>query len=160
PGRDVSRPHRGHRAGHAHARNHWAGAEDRRVHRIDAALRHSGTGPHRSHRPGPRRSAAEGGDVIRDVVLPTRTMDPKLQQLLAGLKPGQRIRVTQTVRVGDQTWTTTVEGVYRDVNYLATGLSTSRVPEDDLVVPAVHFTKDNGELSSITLDEKSKIEVI
>jgi hypothetical protein len=98
--------------------------------------------------------------VIREVVLPTRTIDPKLQQLLAGLKPGQRIRITQTVRVGEQTWTTTVEGVYRDTNYLATGLSTSRVPEDDLVVPAVHFTKDNGELSSITLDEKSKIEVI
>lgn len=98
--------------------------------------------------------------MIREVVLPTKTIDPKLQQLIAALKPGQRVRITQTVRVGDQTWTTTVEGVYRDVNYLATGLSTSRVPEDDLVVPAVHFTKDNGELSSITLDEKSKIEVI
>ena len=98
--------------------------------------------------------------MIRDVVLPTKTIDPKLQQLLAALKAGQRIRLTQTVRVGDQTWTTAVEGVYRGVNYLATGLSTARVPEDDIVVPAVHFTKDNGELSSITLDEKSKIEVI
>jgi hypothetical protein len=53
-----------------------------------------------------------------------------------------------------------VEGVYRDVNYLATGLSTQRVPEDDIVVPTVHFTKDNGELSSITLDEHTRIEVV
>jgi hypothetical protein len=43
---------------------------------------------------------------------------------------------------------------------LATGLSTDRVPEDDIIVPTVHFTKDNGELSSITLDEHSRIEVL
>lgn len=98
--------------------------------------------------------------MIRDFVLPTRTIDPKLQQLLRDLKAGQRIRITQSLRVGEQHWTTTVEGVYRDVNYLATGLSTARVPEDDIVVPAVHFTKDNGELSSVTLDEKTKIEVV
>jgi hypothetical protein len=27
-------------------------------------------------------------------------------------------------------------------------------------VPAVHFTKDNGELSSITLDEHTRIETV
>jgi hypothetical protein len=43
---------------------------------------------------------------------------------------------------------------------LATGLSTDRVPEDDIIVPTVHFTKDNGELSSITLDEHTRIEVL
>ena len=65
------------------------------------------------------------------------------------------------MRVGSSgTWTTTVEGVFRDVNYLATGLATDRVPEDDIVVVDVHFTKDNGELSSVTLDENSKIEVV
>jgi len=97
---------------------------------------------------------------MHEIVLPTRTIDPELQQLIKGLKPGQRIRITQTVRCGARLWTTTVEGVYRNVNFLATGLSTDRVPEDDLVVPAVHFTKDNGELSSITLDEHTRIEVV
>lgn len=95
-----------------------------------------------------------------EVVLPTRLIDPALKSLLAGLKPGQRIRVTQTVRVGERVWTTTTEGVFRDVNYLATGLSTQRVPEDDIVVPTVHFTKDNGELSSVTLDENSKVSLV
>ena len=83
-----------------------------------------------------------------------------LPAVLHALKPGRRIRVTQTVRVGRQVWTTTVEGLFRGVNYLATGLSTDRVPEDDIVVAAVHFTKDNGELTSITLDENSKIETV
>jgi hypothetical protein len=91
----------------------------------------------------------------------TRPIDPKLAEVIRGLKPGQRIRITQRVRVGSTaTWTTTVEGVFREVNYLETGLSTDRVPEDDIVVVTVHFTKDNGELSSVTLDEWSKIEAV
>jgi hypothetical protein len=34
------------------------------------------------------------------------------------------------------------------------------VPEDDVVVVTVHFTKDNGELSSITVDEHTRVEVV
>jgi hypothetical protein len=97
---------------------------------------------------------------VNDIILPTRQLDPALKELLMGLKPGTRIRITQTVRVGSRSWPTIVEGAFRDINYLATGLSTQRVPEDDIIVPTVHFTKDNGELSSITLDEHSKVEVV
>jgi hypothetical protein len=90
----------------------------------------------------------------------TRPLAPALVALLQALKPGQRIRITQTVRVGRQVWPAVTEGTFRDVNYLATGLSTHRVPADDIVVATVHFTKDNGELSSIALDENSKVERI
>ena len=55
------------------------------------------------------------------------------------------------------TWTAQVQGVFRNVNFLATGLATDRVPEDDIVVVTVHFTKDNGELSSVTLDENTQL---
>jgi hypothetical protein len=94
-----------------------------------------------------------------EIVLPTRTLDPALQSRLAGLKPGQRIRIVQTIRVGSRSWKATVEGVFRHIDYLATGLSTQRVHVDDIVVPCVHFTKDNGELSSISLDEHSMLEL-
>jgi hypothetical protein len=57
-------------------------------------------------------------------------------------------------------WSAETEGTFRSVNYLATGLATDRVPEDDIVVITVHFTKKNGELSSITLDENSQIEAV
>ena len=90
----------------------------------------------------------------------TRPVSPVLVSLLERLQPGQRIRITQTVRVGQKQSQTTVEGAFRGVNYLATGLSTQRVPEDDIIVPTVHFTKDNGELSSVALDEHSRIEVL
>jgi hypothetical protein len=91
----------------------------------------------------------------------TRPVRPELTALLRDLKPGQRIKITQTVRVGSTaTWPAVVEGTFRHVNYLATGLSTDRVPEDDIVVVMVHFTKDNGELSSVTLDENSQVEIV
>jgi hypothetical protein len=91
----------------------------------------------------------------------TRTIDPQLSALLRGLHPGQRIKITQTVRVGLQQWTATVTGKFRALNYLVTGLATDRVPEDAIVVVAVHFEKEpHGELSSVTLDENSKVEVL
>ena len=90
----------------------------------------------------------------------TRPVSPALTAVLRSLKPGQRIKITQTVRVGGEQWQAVVTGIFRHVNYLATGLATQRVPEDDIVVPTVHFTKDNGELSSVTLDEQSQIEAM
>ena len=97
------------------------------------------------------------------VTLPssTRPVRPELAALLRQLQPGQRIKITQRVRVGSTaTWNAPVEGRFRNFNYLATGLATERVPEDDIVVVTVHFTKDNGELSSVTLDEHTRIEVV
>ncbi|HJZ92311.1 MAG TPA: hypothetical protein VKE40_15655 [Gemmataceae bacterium] len=90
----------------------------------------------------------------------TRKLSAQQIDVLRGLKPGQRIRVVQTVRVGARKWQTTAEGMFREINYLATGLATDRVPEDDIVVPVVHFAKDNGELSSITLDENSVVTLV
>jgi hypothetical protein len=103
----------------------------------------------------------------------TRKIAPALADLLFELRPGQRIEITQTVRVGSKSWQAKVTGVYRGVNYLATGLATHRIPEDDIVVPVVHFAKDivspasqdpgkklSPELSSVSLDENSQIRVL
>jgi hypothetical protein len=88
----------------------------------------------------------------------TRKVDPALAEVLTALKAGDRIRITQTVRVGARTWPAATGGAFRHIDYLATGLSTERVPEDDIVVPVVHFTKDNGELSSIAIDGHTRVE--
>ena len=90
---------------------------------------------------------------------PARRLDPKLVELLRALQPGQKIRIVQTVRVGGRTWTAPTGGAFRHINYLATGVTTHRIPEDDVVVPMVHFTKDNGELSSVALDENTRVEL-
>ncbi len=90
----------------------------------------------------------------------TRKISDTQLQILKSMQSGQRIQVIQTVRVGKRKWTTTIVGVYRHMNYLATGITTERVPEDDIIVPVVHFTKDNGELTSIAVDENSQISVV
>jgi len=76
------------------------------------------------------------------------------------LRPGQRIRITQTVRVGLDCWTTTVTGIFREAQVLVTGLATERAPDDIVSARTIHFIKDNGELSSIIVDERTRIEVL
>jgi len=76
------------------------------------------------------------------------------------LKPGQRVRITQTVKVGNRIWPHAVEGTVRDVQTLVTGLATQRNPDDIITVATVHFMKDNKELSSIAVDERTQIEVM
>jgi len=91
-------------------------------------------------------------------VYPTGTIRPELQRVLDDLKPGQRFRITQTVRVGLKSWPAVVIGTFRHLDKMATGLATDRVPTDAIIVPIVHFTKDNGELSSIAVDDCTVIE--
>jgi len=95
--------------------------------------------------------------TAENIVLPTRRLDPAQADLLKSLKAGDRIKVVQTVRVGAKTWEATAEGVFRELGYLQTGITTERVKDDDLVVPVVRFTKPNGELSSVSVDENTKV---
>jgi len=89
----------------------------------------------------------------------TRALNPDISNILKTLTTGQRIRVTLKLRVGSTaTWMAPIEGTYRHYNFLSTGIATDRIPEDDIVVVCVHFTKDNGELSSFTVDDHTKIE--
>ncbi len=91
----------------------------------------------------------------------TRTLNPKISEVLNSLVKGQRIRVTLKLRVGSTaTWIAPIEGIFRHFNFLSTGIATDRIPEDDIVVVCVHFTKDNGELSSFTVDDHTTIEKI
>ena len=94
-------------------------------------------------------------------VYTTRPIPEEVLRTLDKLRAGQRIRISHRVKVGSsKTWTLTVEGAFRHVDSLATGLATDRLREDDIVIPVVHFTKDNQEMSSISVDEHTKIEII
>jgi hypothetical protein len=92
-----------------------------------------------------------------DITLPSRRLAPAVADLLRSLQPGDRITVTHTVRVGGRSWPATAAGRFRGVNYLSTGVTTDRRPEDDIVVPTVHFAKDDGELASVALDENTTL---
>jgi hypothetical protein len=91
----------------------------------------------------------------------THSVRPELQAVLDKLRPGMKIRITQLIRVGLQSWPAVVTGTFRHYDSMATGIATHRVPEDDIVIPIIHFTKDpHGELSSVALDEHTKIEIL
>ncbi len=90
----------------------------------------------------------------------TGSIKPELAAVLVRLKEGQRLRITQTVRVGSKTWKAVVSGTFRRLDSLVTGISTDRLPKDDIIVPTLHFLKDNQELSSVALDENSQIEIL
>src|SRR4051794_36424330 len=91
----------------------------------------------------------------------SRPIPPDVLVKLNELTPGQRIRITQLVKVGStKTWHYVVEGKFRHVDSLATGLATDRLREDDIVIPVIHFTKDNQEMSSVTVDEHTKIDLV
>jgi hypothetical protein len=92
------------------------------------------------------------------IVLPTRRLDESLVAILRSLKPGDTIRVVQTLRVGSRTWGARTVGTFREIAYLETGITTERVKEDDLVVPVLRFVKPNGELSSIAIDENTRVQ--
>ena len=90
----------------------------------------------------------------------SRPVKPDLLAVLEKLQPGQKIKITQLIRVGQKSWPAVVTGTFRHVDSLATGIATDRDPADDIIVPIVHFTKDNDEMSSVALDEHTKIDIL
>ena len=104
-----------------------------------------------THNPSPPTTPAP-------VTLPTRHLAPSFVALVRSLKAGDRVKITQRVRVGSRVWHTAAEGVYRGINYLSTGVTTDRVAEDDIVVPTMHLARDSGELVSVALDEHTQLE--
>jgi hypothetical protein len=90
----------------------------------------------------------------------TLKLKPELAAVVKTLKPGQRLRVTHTVRVGSKSWPAVVTGTFRHLGSLATGISTHRLPQDDIIVATLHLTKDTHELTSVSLDEHTRIEVL
>jgi hypothetical protein len=96
---------------------------------------------------------------VSGLVPTTRPLQPVTLETLTQLQPGDRIRITHTVRItSTRSWKTTVTGIFRGLQSLVTGLATDRDPADDIIVPTVHFTKENGELSSVALDEETIVE--
>ena len=76
------------------------------------------------------------------------------------LIPGSRIRVKQRVTVGSRVWALEVSGVVREVKPIDTGIHTDRVKKDDLWVESVLLEKPDGELTRVTFDENTQIEVV
>lgn len=98
--------------------------------------------------------------MTKPVLYSSRPIRPDVAAVLDKLKAGDRIKIKTIVRVGMKSWPVEVVGAFRHVDSLATGLATDRISDDDIIVPLVHFTKDNKEMSSVALDEHTRIEIV
>ena len=78
----------------------------------------------------------------------------------ADITPGSRIRVRQKVTVGVRSWPLEVSGIVREVKPITTGIHTDRVGLQDVWVESVLLEKPDGELTRVTFDENTQIEVL
>lgn len=78
---------------------------------------------------------------------------PKLAQ-------GDRVRVTQLIIGRDLRWTTTVEGVVESFKPEPTGSWYAHGKGDKLWLLRVRLRKDDGEITTLTIDPHSTVEVL
>lgn len=76
------------------------------------------------------------------------------------LKPGVRIRVTQRMKRRERTWETTVEGVINNIREEQTGSWYAHSKGIRYWLRRVELTKSDGEITTLTLDQHSNVEVL
>jgi hypothetical protein len=80
--------------------------------------------------------------------------------LVDKLQPGTRIRVTQAIQRRDTDWQTSVTGEVISCGPEKTGSWFAHHPKGKLVLTRLRLRKDDGELTTLTLDDRSQVEVL
>ena len=75
------------------------------------------------------------------------------------LKPGAKVRVTQQIVARDYSWSTPVSGTVVGFEQKPTGSWFAHSKNDRLWLDRLVIRKDDGEISTLNLDEFSHIEV-
>lgn len=75
-------------------------------------------------------------------------------------QPGDRIRVTQQLPQRDQTWTTAVEGEVIRYRQAKTGSWFAHGRHDRLWLDRLEVRLDDGEITTLNLDQYSVIETL
>jgi len=81
--------------------------------------------------------------------------------IFASLKEGDRVQVTQQVRVGSRTWSTATSGTVKKTERIVTGLHVDRAKDDRVFADTILLERDgNRELTTVSLDENTRLEVL
>jgi hypothetical protein len=75
------------------------------------------------------------------------------------LTRGARVAVTQQIAARDYTWTTTVRGTVVDFSQRETGSWFAHSKDDRLWLDRLTLRKDDGEISTLNLDDYSRVEI-
>jgi hypothetical protein len=82
------------------------------------------------------------------------------RSVFASLREGDRIKVTQEVRVGSRRWRTTTTGTVVKTERLRSGLHFNRAADDPVYSDTILLKRDDGELTTVNLDEQTQLEVL
>ena len=80
--------------------------------------------------------------------------------LVDKLQPGTRVRVTQTIHRRDTDWHTSVIGEVISCGPEKTGSWFVHHHEGKLMLTRLRLRKDDGELTTLTLDQRSLVEIL
>ena len=75
------------------------------------------------------------------------------------LKPGTRVKVTQQIPSRDYAWTCDVRGTVVSYQQKQTGSWFAHSKNDKLWLDRLVIKKDDGEITTLNLDEYSRVEV-
>jgi hypothetical protein len=76
------------------------------------------------------------------------------------LQPGARVRITQQIAARDYTWTNEVTGIIVSYEQQPTGSWYAHGKDDKLWLDRLTLRKLDGELTTLNLDEFTKVEIL
>ncbi|GEM_PF-2260530 len=82
------------------------------------------------------------------------------RKLFEQLRPGDRVAVEHEVKVGFRSWRTRTEGTVVETRRVRQGLHFQRNWDDKAFADQIVLRRDNGELTTLTLDEYSRLELL
>jgi hypothetical protein len=84
-------------------------------------------------------------------------MDDALREQI---RPGAKVKVTQQIAARDYTWTSDVVGTVMEFEQKQTGSWYAHSKNDKLWLDRLLVKKDDGELTTLNLDDYSHVEVL
>ena len=82
---------------------------------------------------------------------------PQTLETFAALQPGDRVEVTHEVKVGFRLWNTTTLGTVVSKDRRRHSLHFNRNFDDKVYSDVLILKRDDGELTTVTLDEFSEL---
>ena len=76
------------------------------------------------------------------------------------LAPGVRVKVTQQIAARNYTWTTTITGTVVEYSQKETGSWFAHSKDDKLWLDRLVIKKDDGEITTLILDDYTRIEIL
>jgi (p)ppGpp synthase/HD superfamily hydrolase len=90
--------------------------------------------------------------------MPTSAANSASSQLFAELKPGDRVEVVHDVKIGSSAdWTTKTVGTVVRTERRRHGLHFRRNPDDKVYSDVLILARDDGELTTVTMDEYTQL---